>query len=67
MPWRIRLQPLARRIPAPRLVRDFPADAARYVVDAEGYVATIVNGEPLLELGTWTGATPGRVLRQSAV
>ena len=50
---------------APRLVRDFPADAARYVVDAEGYVATIVNGEPLLEHGEWTGATPGTILRQS--
>jgi N-acyl-D-amino-acid deacylase len=49
----------------PRLVHDFPADAARYVVDAEGYVATIVNGEPLLEHGEWTGATPGRILRHS--
>jgi N-acyl-D-aspartate/D-glutamate deacylase len=54
-----------RAADAPRLVRDFPADAARYVVDAEGYVATIVNGEPLLEHGTWTGATPGKILRQS--
>jgi N-acyl-D-aspartate/D-glutamate deacylase len=54
-----------RAADAPRLVRDFPADAARYVVDAEGYVATIVNGEPLLEHGEWTGATPGRILRQS--
>jgi N-acyl-D-aspartate/D-glutamate deacylase len=50
---------------APRLVRDFPADAARYVVDAEGYVTTIVNGEPLLEHGEWTGARPGRLLRHS--
>jgi N-acyl-D-aspartate/D-glutamate deacylase len=54
-----------RAADAPRLVRDFPADAARYVVDAEGYVATIVNGEPLLEHGEWTGATPGHILRQS--
>jgi N-acyl-D-aspartate/D-glutamate deacylase len=54
-----------RAADAPRLVRDFPANAARYVVDAEGYVATIVNGEPLLEHGEWTGATPGRILRQS--
>jgi N-acyl-D-aspartate/D-glutamate deacylase len=54
-----------RAADAPRLVRDFPTDAARYVVDAEGYVATIVNGEPLLEHGEWTGATPGRILRQS--
>ena len=48
---------------APRYVRDFPADSGRYVVDADGYRAVIVNGETLLEDGTWTGATPGTVLR----
>ena len=48
---------------APRYVHDFPADSGRYVVDADGYVATIVNGEVLLEDGTWTGSTPGRILR----
>jgi N-acyl-D-aspartate/D-glutamate deacylase len=48
---------------APRIVRDFPAESARFVVDAEGYVATIVNGTPLLEHGEWTGATSGRILR----
>ena len=44
------------------LVRDFPADTERYVVDAEGYRATIVNGEVLLEDGKHTGALPGTVL-----
>lgn len=48
---------------APRYVRDFPADSGRYVVDAEGYRAVIVNGETLLEDGKWTGATPGAILR----
>ena len=48
---------------SPRYVRDFPADSGRYVVDAEGYRAVIVNGETLLEDGTWTGATPGALLR----
>jgi N-acyl-D-aspartate/D-glutamate deacylase len=48
---------------APRYVRDFPADSGRYVVDADGYRAVIVNGETLLEDGTWTGTTPGQVLR----
>ena len=48
---------------APRYVRDFPADSGRYVVDADGYRAVVVNGEVLLEDGTWTGATPGAVLR----
>ncbi|MEX0666337.1 MAG: amidohydrolase family protein, partial [Acidimicrobiia bacterium] len=48
---------------APRYVRDFPANSGRYVVDAEGYRAVIVNGEVLLDEGVWTGATPGEVLR----
>jgi N-acyl-D-aspartate/D-glutamate deacylase len=48
---------------SPRYVRDFPADSGRYVVDAEGYRAVIVNGETLLEDGVWTGATPGALLR----
>jgi N-acyl-D-aspartate/D-glutamate deacylase len=48
---------------APRYVRDFPAGSGRYVVDASGYVATIVNGEVLLADGDWTGATPGQILR----
>jgi N-acyl-D-aspartate/D-glutamate deacylase len=47
----------------PRFVRDFPGGSGRYVVDASGYVATIVNGEVLLDDGCWTGTTPGRVLR----
>jgi N-acyl-D-aspartate/D-glutamate deacylase len=45
------------------LARDFPADTERYVVDAEGYAAVIVNGEVLLEHGRHTGALPGHVLR----
>ena len=48
---------------APRYVRDFPADSGRFVVDAEGYRAVIVNGETLHDDGAWTGATPGQVLR----
>jgi N-acyl-D-aspartate/D-glutamate deacylase len=46
----------------PRLVRDFPADSSRYVVDADGYAAVLVNGEMLLEEGRHTGALPGRIL-----
>ena len=48
-----------------RLARDFPAGTERYVVDADGYVAVIVNGEVLLEDGRHTGALPGHVLRGS--
>jgi N-acyl-D-aspartate/D-glutamate deacylase len=45
------------------LVRDFPARTERYVVDATGYRAVVVNGEVLLEDGRHTGALPGHVLR----
>jgi N-acyl-D-aspartate/D-glutamate deacylase len=45
-----------------RLARDFPADTERYVVDASGYRAVIVNGEVLLEDGVHTGALPGHVI-----
>jgi N-acyl-D-aspartate/D-glutamate deacylase len=47
----------------PRYVRDFPAGSGRYVVDATGYRAVIVNGEVLLRDGADTGARPGQVLR----
>ena len=46
----------------PRLARDFPADSARFVVDASGYASVIVNGEVLLEDGRHTGALSGQVL-----
>ncbi|HEV3450345.1 MAG TPA: amidohydrolase family protein [Acidimicrobiia bacterium] len=48
---------------APRYVEDFPAGSGRFVCDADGYRAVIVNGEVVLDNGEWTGATPGRVLR----
>jgi N-acyl-D-aspartate/D-glutamate deacylase len=47
----------------PRFVTDFPANSGRFVIDAEGYVATVVNGTVLMEEGTHTGALPGHVLR----
>jgi N-acyl-D-aspartate/D-glutamate deacylase len=45
-----------------RLARDFPAETERYVVDAIGYRAVVVNGEVLLEDGVHTGALPGHVI-----
>ncbi len=47
----------------PRYVEDFPADSGRFIVESEGYVATIVNGTPLMRDGNHTGALPGEVLR----
>jgi N-acyl-D-aspartate/D-glutamate deacylase len=46
-----------------RLVADFPAGSSRYVVEAEGYQATIVNGEVLMEDGLHTGVLPGQLVR----
>jgi N-acyl-D-aspartate/D-glutamate deacylase len=45
-----------------RLVEDFPARSARYVVDATGYELTVVNGEIVMEAGKHSGALPGEVL-----
>jgi N-acyl-D-amino-acid deacylase len=45
------------------LARDFPAGTERYVVDASGYRAIVVNGEILLENGVHSGALPGHVIR----
>jgi N-acyl-D-aspartate/D-glutamate deacylase len=47
----------------PRYVEDFPAGSGRFVIDADGYVATIVNGTVMMENGKHTGALPGQVLR----
>lgn len=58
------IDPQRLGVGATRLVRDFPGDSARFVVEARGYVATIVNGELVLDEGRPTGALPGRVLRQ---
>jgi len=46
-----------------RLVHDFPAGAGRYVVGADGYVATVVNGEIVFDRGHYTGTLAGHVLR----
>ena len=47
------------------VVHDFPAGGWRIKEPAEGIVATIVNGEVLMDGGRHTGALPGRVLRNS--
>lgn len=47
----------------PRLVDDLPAGGKRMLQDANGYRATIVAGEPILENDQLTGARPGRLVR----
>ena len=55
--------PARLRCTGTRLVHDFPGGGGRYVVGAEGYAATIVNGEVVFEHGHYGGALPGHVLR----
>ena len=45
---------------------DFPNGKGRLKVRAQGYAATIVNGEVVTEQGNHTGARPGRVIREFA-
>ncbi|MEZ5217663.1 MAG: D-aminoacylase [Ilumatobacteraceae bacterium] len=48
----------------PEYARDFPGGKGRLFVRADGYAATIVNGEVVTEQGAHTGARPGRVIRE---
>jgi N-acyl-D-aspartate/D-glutamate deacylase len=45
------------------IVYDLPAGAKRIIQHADGYAATIVNGEVVQRSGEDTGARPGRVVR----
>src|ERR1700693_3111863 len=47
------------------IVHDFPSNGWRVKEPAEGIMATIVNGEVLLEDGKYTGALPGKVARNT--
>jgi N-acyl-D-aspartate/D-glutamate deacylase len=48
---------------APELLYDMPANGRRLVQRAEGYCATLVNGEVVYRDGQPTGALPGRLVR----
>ena len=47
----------------PELVTDLPGGARRLRQTASGFLATLVNGQVLVEGGRPTGATPGQLLR----
>ena len=51
---------------ATRWVEDFPAGGGRFVVDAEGYRALVVNGAVVRRDGVALEARPGAVLRPGA-
>jgi N-acyl-D-aspartate/D-glutamate deacylase len=51
----------------PQVAHDLPGGSARIVQRAQGYAATIVNGEVLTRNGEPTDARPGRLLRAGVV
>ena len=53
----------ALQLEVPRIVFDLPAGGRRMYQGAKGYVATIVNGEIIMENGEYTGAVPGTLIR----
>jgi N-acyl-D-aspartate/D-glutamate deacylase len=55
----------ALALPVPRIVRDFPGGAPRFIQTASGYEHTIVNGVPFMERGVHTGELAGRILRST--
>ncbi|MCC2597104.1 amidohydrolase family protein [Pusillimonas sp. MFBS29] len=60
------IDPDILRIHSPEMVFDLPAGGRRLVQRADGYIATIVNGQPIFEHGQATGALPGRLIRGQA-
>ena len=60
------LGPGALGVGATRWVEDFPAGGGRFVVDAEGYRALVVNGQCLALDGHDAGRRAGRVLSPNA-
>ena len=60
------LDPARLRSGYPTYVDDFPNGKGRLLVRADGYAATLVNGEVVTEQGEHTGNRPGRVLRDFA-
>ena len=47
----------------PEYVNDFPHNGGRIVVRSEGYDATIVAGQVVIQNGEYTGHRPGEVIR----
>ena len=50
----------------PEYVNDFPHGGGRFVVKSQGYDATIVAGQVVIQNGVHTGQRPGEVIRNFA-
>lgn len=53
----------ALRLRPPHLIRDLPAGGKRLMQHAEGYRATLVAGQVIVEGGDLTGVRPGQLVR----
>jgi N-acyl-D-aspartate/D-glutamate deacylase len=51
------------RLLPPNLISDLPAGGKRLMQKANGYTATIVNGEVIVKNNIFTGKRPGRLVR----
>lgn len=51
------------KMDAPEIIYDLPAGGRRMFQTAQGYRATLVNGEVVMEDGVATGALPGKLIR----
>lgn len=51
------------QVHSPEIIYDLPAGGRRMFQDAEGYTATLVSGEVIMENGQYTGAVPGKLIR----
>ena len=51
------------QIRPPRVAYDLPGGGRRLVQHSDGFVATLVNGEPVMRDGRATGSLPGRLVR----
>ncbi|MFL3653725.1 MAG: amidohydrolase family protein [Halioglobus sp.] len=51
------------QLESPQIIYDLPAGGRRMFQGASGYIATIVNGEIIMENGKYTGAVPGALIR----
>ena len=51
------------QLESPQIIYDLPAGGRRMFQGASGYIATIVNGEIIMENGKHTGAVPGALIR----
>ena len=51
------------QLESPQIIFDLPAGGRRMFQGAQGYLATIVSGEVIMENGNYTGAVPGKLIR----